>query len=280
MPELPEVETIKRTLERFVKYQTIENIDIYWGKIIQRPDDVEHFRHLLTGETFQRIERKGKFLLFYLTESVLVSHLRMEGKYRVVPRETELNKHTHIVFRLTNGEDLRYEDIRKFGTMHVFPIGQEKVEKPLRKLGPDPFEAAYRFAYVQERLQKTTRWIKAALLDQTIIAGLGNIYVDEVLFLSKVHPERRAHTLTDEEIRNIVHYTKEVLETAVEQGGTTIRSYVDGEGEMGMFQQALYAYGQESKPCKHCGTDIIKLKVAGRGTHICPFCQVLEGEEI
>src|SRR5699024_6399161 len=96
-------------------------------------------------------------------------------------------------------------------------------KKTLRKLGPDPFEAAYRFAYVQERLQKTTRWIKAALLDQTIIAGLGNIYVDEVLFLSKVHPERRAHTLTDEEIRNIVHYTKEVLETAVEQGGTTIR---------------------------------------------------------
>lgn len=280
MPELPEVETIKRTLERFVMHQTIENVDVYWGKIIQQPDDVEHFRQLLIGETFQRMDRKGKFLLFYFTESVLVSHLRMEGKYRVVPSETELSKHTHVVFRLTNGEDLRYEDIRKFGTMHVFPIGQEKVEKPLRKLGPDPFEEAYRFEYVQKRLLKTTRWIKAALLDQTIIAGLGNIYVDEVLFLSKVHPERRAHTLTDEEISNIVYYTKEVLRTAVEQGGTTIRSYVDGEGEMGMFQQALYAYGQENKPCKHCGTDIIKLKVAGRGTHICPGCQVLEGEEI
>src|SRR5699024_2429047 len=167
----------------------------------------------------------------------------------------------HIVFRMTNGEGLRYEDIRKFGTGHVFRIGQEKVEKPLRKLGRDPFEAAYRFAYVQERLQKTTKLIKAAWLDQTIIAGLVKIYVDEVLFLTKVHPERRAHTLTDEEIRNIVHYTQEVLDTAVEQGGTTIRSYVDGEGAMGMFQQALYAYGQESQPCKHCGTDIIKLKV-------------------
>lgn len=280
MPELPEVETIKRTLERFIVNKTIEDVAVFWGKIIQRPDDVEHFRQILIGETFQKVERKGKFLLFYLTNHVLVSHLRMEGKYQVVPGEQEKNKHTHVVFRLTSCEELRYEDVRKFGTMHVFPIGQEQNETPLRQLGPDPFEAAYRFEYVQERLQKTTRWVKAALLDQTIIAGLGNIYLDEVLFLSKVHPARRAHTLTDEEIKRIVFYTKEVLQRAVEQGGTTIRSYVNGAGEMGMFQQDLYAYGQENTPCKLCGTEIIKLKVAGRGTHICPQCQVLEGEKV
>jgi len=120
---------------------------------------------------------------------------------------------------------------------------------------------------------RTTRRIKAALLDQTIIAGLGNIYVDEVLFLSQIHPEKRANKLTEKELQAIYDNTYAVLSKAVEQGGTTIRSYVNGEGEMGMFQQELFVYGQDTKPCKHCASEIIKLKIAGRGTHICPTCQ-------
>src|SRR5699024_12869510 len=115
--------------------------------------------------------------------------------------------------------------------------------------------------------------LKAALLDQTIIAGLGNIYVDETLFLAQVHPEKRANTLSKQEAKCIYQYTEKVLSEAVEQGGTTIRSYVNGEGEMGMFQQKLYVYGQEETACRHCGDIIVKLKVAGRGTHICPSCQ-------
>lgn len=273
MPELPEVETIRKTLAKFVLGKEIKDIDVLWPKIIKQPDDIEQFRHLLIRQTFQRIDRKGKFLLFYMDDVVMVSHLRMEGKYRVVEKEIPVDKHTHVIFHLTNEQDLRYNDVRKFGTMHVFPIGKELIGKPLKQLGPDPFEENYSFDYVYEKLQRTSRNIKAALLDQTIIAGLGNIYVDETLFLAQVHPEKRANTLSKQEAKRIYQYTEKVLSEAVEQGGTTIRSYVNGEGEMGMFQQKLYVYGQEETACRYCGEIIVKLKVAGRGTHICPSCQ-------
>lgn len=275
MPELPEVETIRKTLERFVLEKQIQDITIHWPKIIKHPDDIEHFKQLLIGQTFQSIERRGKFLLFYLDDLVLVSHLRMEGKYRVVDEKEPITKHTHVIFHFTDGLELRYDDVRKFGTMHVFSIGRELQEKPLLQLGPDPFETAYTFDYLYDKLQGTTRVIKAALLDQTIIAGLGNIYVDETLFLAQVHPERRANTLTKEEVKRIYEQASIVLSKAVAQGGTTIRSYVDGEGEMGMFQQQLFVYGQEEKACQHCGDTIEKMKTAGRGTHICPSCQRL-----
>lgn len=273
MPELPEVETIRGTLERLVLHKTIDDITIHWPKIIKYPEDTDEFRLLLLGETIQKISRRGKFLLFYLTNYVLVSHLRMEGKYRVVQSSEEVDKHTHVIFHFTDGTDMRYNDVRKFGTMHVFPIGEETLGKPLNQLGPDPFEQNYTVDYLQKKLAKTSRMIKAVLLDQTIVAGLGNIYVDEVLFLSNIHPEARANTLTKQQIKLIWKNAHLVLKKAVEQGGTTIRSYVDGAGEMGMFQQQLYAYGQEGQPCQHCGTEIEKLKVAGRGTHICPTCQ-------
>lgn len=273
MPELPEVETIRKTLEKFVINKKITDITVNWAKIIKLPDDIEHFKSLLIGETIREIDRKGKFLLFYLDNYVLVSHLRMEGKYRVVSSEEPIDKHTHVIFHFSDGREMRYNDVRKFGTMHVFQIGTEFATKPLDHLAPDPFQETYSVEYVAERLKKTSRVIKAALLDQTIIAGLGNIYVDEVLFLSKIHPEKRSNTLTNKEIKTISDHAFIVLEKAVAQGGTTIRSYVDGAGEMGMFQQSLYVYGQETKDCQHCGREIEKLKVAGRGTHICPTCQ-------
>lgn len=274
MPELPEVETIRRTLETLVINKKIKDIIVKWPKIIKQPDDIDHFTTLLVGETIQSIDRKGKFLLFYLDEHVLVSHLRMEGKYRVLASSEAIDKHTHVIFKFTDGSEMRYNDVRKFGTMHVFPIGTEFDAKPLDHLGPDPFQENYTVDYLATRLKKTGRVIKAALLDQTIIAGLGNIYVDEVLFLANIHPETRANTLNDKQIETISKHAYEVLEKAVAQGGTTIRSYVDGQGEMGMFQQQLYVYGQETKGCQHCGTEVEKLKVAGRGTHICPMCQL------
>lgn len=275
MPELPEVETIRRTLEKLVLNKEIEDVTIYWPKIVKQPDDPEHFRMLLSGESIERIGRRGKFLLFYLNHYVLISHLRMEGKYRVVPKSKEKDKHTHVIFHFTDGTELRYNDVRKFGTMHVYKIGEEMTKAPLKSVGPDPFEEAYTFDYVKEKLKRTTRMIKAALLDQTIISGLGNIYVDEVLFLSKIHPEKRAHLLSEDEVKRIYENVRIVLEEAVRLGGTTIRSYLNGLGEMGMFQQRLYAYGQTGKPCQHCQTEIVKIKVAGRGTHICPTCQTL-----
>lgn len=273
MPELPEVETIINTLKRFILNKTIDKVDVYWPNIIKEPDDARHFKLLLKGQTIRELSRKGKFLLFYLDDYVMISHLRMEGKYSVHSSVEPVKKHTHVIFTFTNGEELRYNDVRKFGTMHVYPKGQEFINKPLSQLGPDPFDETFTFDYFYEKLKKTDRFIKAALLDQTIVTGLGNIYVDETLFKAGVHPLKRASVLTKKEIHAIQEQAIATLEEAIKAGGTTIRSYVNSQGDMGMFQQELYVYGQESKACKKCGTEITKMKVAGRGTHICPKCQ-------
>ncbi|WHX27718.1 DNA-formamidopyrimidine glycosylase [Virgibacillus halodenitrificans] len=273
MPELPEVETIRKTLKNLVLNKKIEKVKVYWPKIIKQPDDVEEFKHILSGQTIRDIKRKGKFLLFQLDDYYLVSHLRMEGKYSVNKPIEPVKKHTHIVFYFEDGDELRYNDVRKFGTMHVYPIGEELNEKPLNQLGPDPFEDAFTFDYFYFKLKKTDRTIKAALLDQSILAGLGNIYVDETLFKAGIHPLKRSSKLTKKEIKAIQEAAIYTLAGAVKLGGTTIRSYVNGQGQMGMFQQELFVYGQENKPCKTCGKPIVKMKVGGRGTHICPTCQ-------
>ncbi|MBP1968866.1 formamidopyrimidine-DNA glycosylase [Virgibacillus natechei] len=273
MPELPEVETIKETLNQLIRNKTVKEVAVYWPNIIKEPDDAEHFKMLLAGQTIQDITRKGKFLLFQLDDYVLVSHLRMEGKYSVHNVADPLKKHTHVTFTFTDDEELRYNDVRKFGTMHLHKKGDEMRNKPLNKLGPDPFDQAFTFDYFSERLKKTDRVIKSALLDQSIVAGLGNIYVDETLYKSNIHPLNQSSKLTPKEIKAIQDQTIETLAEAVEKGGTTIRSYVDVQGDMGMFQQELFVYGQENQACKKCGSMIIKMKVGGRGTHVCNTCQ-------
>lgn len=277
MPELPEVETIKNTLKEFVIDKEIKEVQVYWPNIIKEPDDADHFKMLLAGQAIKNITRKGKFLLFQLDDYVLVSHLRMEGKYSVEQSVEPIKKHTHVIFIFKDGEQLRYNDVRKFGTMHVYHKGMELLEKPLNQLGPDPFDKIFTFEYFYEKLKKTQRVIKSALLDQTIVAGLGNIYVDETLFKANVHPLTRSNKLTKKEIKAIQSAAIQTLTQAVKQGGTTIRSYVNGQGEMGMFQQELFVYGQENEACKKCGNPIIKLKVAGRGTHVCSLCQKVKG---
>ncbi|RKQ29912.1 DNA-formamidopyrimidine glycosylase [Oceanobacillus halophilus] len=276
MPELPEVETIRKTLIPLVTNKVIEEVQVFWPKMIKVPDDTERFKLMLKGQTIREMGRRGKFLLFYLDEYVLVSHLRMEGKYRVEEASEPVNKHTHVIFSFTNGEELRYNDVRKFGTMHLYPKGEEFQNKPLNQLGPEPFDEAFTFDYLYQKLKKTERSIKATLLDQTIVTGLGNIYVDEALYHAGVHPINKANKLTKKQVERIRLQAIQTLQDAVKQGGTTIRSYVNGQGEMGMFQQELFVYGQENKLCKHCGTPITKIKVAGRGTHVCPSCQKLK----
>lgn len=273
MPELPEVETIRLTLKQFVIGKTINHITIYWPNIIKYPDDTEMFKQMLKGQTFRDIRRKGKFLLFYLDDVVLVSHLRMEGKYSVESNEEPLKKHTHVIFSFTDGTELRYNDVRKFGTMHVYAKGYEWMDKPLSALGPDGLDETFTYTFLYEKLQKTTRSIKTCLLDQSIVAGLGNIYVDETLFKASVYPLKRADELTTKEVQAIRDAAVNTLREAVELGGTTIRSYTNSQGEMGMFQQTLYVYGKEDEPCQICGTPIVKMKIGGRGSHICPQCQ-------
>jgi formamidopyrimidine-DNA glycosylase len=273
MPELPEVETVRRTLLQLVKNKTIADVDVGWPKMIKEPDDVERFVQLLKGQTIEDIGRRGKFLLFVLNDYVLVSHLRMEGRYGLYQPTDEKTKHTHVVFSFTDGSELRYADVRKFGTMHLFAKGAEHVAMPLAQLGVEPFSEQFTVELLEQAYAKTTRAIKTALLDQKTVVGLGNIYVDEALFRSGIHPERTASSLSKEEYQNLHKEIKRTLKEAIEAGGSSIKSYVNGQGEIGMFQQQLHVYGRKQQPCHHCDTAIEKTVVGGRGTHYCPNCQ-------
>jgi formamidopyrimidine-DNA glycosylase len=273
MPELPEVETVRRTLVDLVCGKKISKVIVSWDNIIKHPKEVAEFQLLLQGQTIKDVKRRGKFLLFILDEFVLVSHLRMEGKFRVFNADEEVAKHTHVCFTFTDDTELRYQDVRKFGTMHLFRKGEELKQPPLAKLGPEPLSDELTPEYLKEKLRKTNRKIKIALLDQEILVGLGNIYVDEVLFKAGIYPEIPASSLTDKEINKLVSCIIETLQEAVDLGGSTIRSYVNSQGKIGTFQETIKVYGRKGLPCVNCGHEIEKIVVGGRGTSYCPICQ-------
>ncbi|PLR77774.1 DNA-formamidopyrimidine glycosylase [Bacillus sp. V3-13] len=273
MPELPEVETVRRTLTNLVLQKEIEHVTVFWPKIIKLPDEAAQFADALKGQRIIEIGRRGKFLIFYTNDYALVSHLRMEGRYALFNKADVVDKHTHAIFHFTDGTELRYRDVRKFGTMHLFKKGEEFLSPPLLQLGPEPFDEAFTLELLRGKLTKTNRKIKTALLDQSIVVGLGNIYVDEALFRAGIHPERLAASLSNEELETLYKEIIATLTEAVEKGGSTVRSYVNSQGEMGMFQLELFVYGRKNEPCKHCGLPLEKIVVGGRGTHYCPQCQ-------
>ncbi|MCZ8518320.1 MULTISPECIES: DNA-formamidopyrimidine glycosylase [Paenibacillus] len=276
MPELPEVETVRRTLNVLVAGKTIEKVSVHLGRIIQHPDDIEAFKALLEGETIQTVERRGKFLRIHTGRFTLVSHLRMEGRYGVYEADEPMELHTHVVFHFTDGTELRYKDVRQFGTMHVYERGQDLMEKPLKKLGLEPLDEAFTLEAFRSRIAGRKTKIKPLLLNQEYIVGIGNIYVDESLFLAGIHPERESDTLTKAETARLHEAIIRTLQDAVEAGGSSIKSFVNGQGEMGMFQHSFRVYGRKNEPCPVCGHPIEKTVVGGRGTHFCPKCQPLK----
>jgi formamidopyrimidine-DNA glycosylase len=278
MPELPEVETVRKTLNQLVAGKTIDSVEVRLPRIIQKPDDIQMFEALLQGQTIHSVERRGKFLRFILDDYVLVSHLRMEGRYGVYSTGEPLELHTHVLFHFKDGTDLRYKDVRQFGTMHLFPKGEDLVQPPLHKLGLEPLDESFMFDAFYERIAKRTTKIKPLLLNQEYIVGIGNIYVDESLFLAGIHPEREANTLSRKEMKLLHKAIVQTLSDSVEAGGSSIKSYVNGQGEIGLFQHQLKIYGRKSEPCYKCGNAIIKTVVGGRGTHICLKCQPLKNK--
>lgn len=236
MPELPEVETVKRTLKTLVVGKTIKDIQVMWPKMIKRPDDVQEFIQRLIGQTIIDIDRRAKFLKIIFEDYVVVSHLRMEGRYGLHSAEDSIDKHTHVVFRFNDCTELRYCDVRKFGTMHLFVRGEEDTLLPLVQLGIEPFDEQFSTEKLAEILHASNRKVKVTLLDQTKLVGLGNIYVDEALYRSNIHPETIGKELTHPEITVLHHEIVSTLKEAIEKGGSSIKSYVNGQGEMGMFQ--------------------------------------------
>ena len=271
MPELPEVETVRRGLEKLILGKTITTIDIRYPKMIKT--DLDQFQKELPGQVIQTMGRRGKYLLFYLSDKVLISHLRMEGKYFYYPDQVPERKHAHVLIHFEDGGTLVYEDVRKFGTLELLAPDLLESYFISKKLGPEPTEKDFDLLTFEKALKKSKKPIKTHLLDQTLVVGLGNIYVDEVLWRAKVHPARISQILTAQEARKVHDETINVLGQAVDKGGSTIRSYTNAFGENGTMQELHQVYDKTGLACSRCGTIIEKIQLGGRGTHFCPRCQ-------
>ena len=271
MPELPEVETVRRGLEKLILGKKISNINIRYPKMIKT--DLPEFQKEMPGQVIQSMGRRGKYLLFYLSDKVLISHLRMEGKYFYYPDQVPERKHAHILIHFEDGGTLVYEDVRKFGTMELLAPELLEAYFVSKKLGPEPTEQDFDLEIFRGALKKSKKPIKSHLLDQTLVTGLGNIYVDEVLWRAKVHPSRTSNSLSTQEARKVHDEIIKVLGEAVEKGGSTIRTYTNAFGEDGTMQEFHQVYDKTGQACSRCGAIIEKIQLGGRGTHFCPKCQ-------
>ena len=273
MPELPEVETVVRILNGFVPNKTIKDIRIFHEKSVLTPAST--FKASLIGETFLPCTRIGKFIVFHLThDKVVISHLRMEGKYFEGEAGQKPEKHDTLIYDFTDGTSLRFNDVRKFGIVELKSESDYKTTLPISKLGKEPWDLEAKDLH--KAFKRISGPVKSALLDQTIILGLGNIYADEVLFASKINPKTPAKTLSIPECGRLLEESRRILMEAIKQGGSTIRSYHPKEGMSGNMQNELHAYGHEGMKCDRCGMIMRKISIGGRGTTYCPKCQPLK----
>ncbi|WP_119317885.1 DNA-formamidopyrimidine glycosylase [Companilactobacillus formosensis] len=275
MPEMPEVETVRRGLISQVKGKKITHVEIRYPKLIT--GNVDQFIEFVTGATITDVGRRAKFLLIHLDNGyTIISHLRMEGRYKISNDPRAIDKHSHAIFTLDNGQKMIYNDVRKFGRMQLWNTDDLSNNKSIQKLGPEPLSKDFTFENLKPRIIRHRKDVKTVLLDQSVMSGLGNIYVDEVLWKVKIHPETPANHLTDEDIQRIIEASNEEMRQAIQAGGSTVRSYIDANGHKGNMQNSLKVYGKEGTPCPRCGTKIEKIKVGGRGTHFCPKCQIIK----
>lgn len=274
MPELPEVETVRRTLEHQLGHPTIEDVQVFWPRILDNTTPAE-FRRLMRQQRIEDYQRIGKYLIFVLQDVVLVSHLRMEGKYFVQhPDEPYDPKHTHAILRFCDGRELRYHDTRKFGRFYVYPRSADlSLQKAFAHCGYDVFDERVTGEYLYQKLHPRKIVLKQALLDQSVMAGVGNIYADEICFALRMHPETKIWHLRKKDFEQLLFETRRILTGAINAGGTTIRSYTSSLGVDGRFQLKLKVHAKEGQECPICKTLIKKKVVATRGTCYCPTCQ-------
>ena len=272
MPELPEVETVRRALVLKLKNKKIKDLTVLHANVFEG-QDIEFVKENIKNQTINDILRRGKWLEFVLDDYYLLSHLRMEGKYVYREINSDIEKHQLVLFNIDDEFSLRYRDVRKFGKMHL--VKKDEIDKsPLSKLGLEPWDKELTVSYLKDKYKNKRLPIKTVLLDQSIIVGIGNIYADEILFLSKINPHRKAFSLNDKELGRIIKNTKKVLDDAIKQGGTTIRSYTSEEGVSGLFQNNLNVHKKEGEKCPSCGTIIIRDKIGGRSSYWCTKCQI------
>jgi formamidopyrimidine-DNA glycosylase len=270
MPELPEVETVARELRRFLPGQRVREVVCHYPGAIATGADA--FRQALRGRTFSGVGRHGKYLFLSLSgERVVALHLRMAGQLLLLPRRQPLDGHCHLEILLAGADrKLVFRDVRKFGRLELLSCSREDFIRD-RRLGPDAL--GIRAERLYDGLRRTRRCLKAALLDQRLLAGLGNIYTDEVLFRERLSPLARSDSLGLRRVQSLALAIRTVLRAALARHGTSISDYVDPGGRRGGYQFVLQAYGREGEACPRCGTAIARSGVAGRGTWTCPRCQ-------
>jgi formamidopyrimidine-DNA glycosylase len=273
VPELPEVESVRRQLAPLLEGRRFERVEV-WDPRLTRPEDPAAVARSLEGERVAEVGRRGKYLIVrFESGRALLIHLRMTGSLRVARGGTPADDpYTRAVVRLDDGSDVAYRDIRRFGTWAVLERGEEDAYLASR-LGAEPLGRRFTGAQLGARLAKRRAPVKSAILDQRTLAGVGNIYADEALWYARVHPLREAGSLDEGEVAALHRGIRRALERGIERQGSTLRDYRLPDGESGKMQHEFKVYGREGEPCDRCGTPIEKIRVGGRGTWYCPSCQ-------
>jgi formamidopyrimidine-DNA glycosylase len=290
MPELPEVETIRIGLAELLPGRFIKDVDFDWPKSF--PNSSQDVQQFLIGAQVLHVRRRAKVLLVDLsTQYSLVIHLKMTGQLVFVGEHERFgaghpnnsligelpDKSTRVTLRFKDDSQLFFNDQRKFGWMRLIPTVEIMNLDFFKKIGPEPLSADFTWQVFKQRLQRRPRSsIKAVLLDQSVLAGVGNIYADESLWGAKIHPEVAVGNLTSAQIKTLYNELLFVLKLSIEKGGSSNKNYVNAEGKKGSYMSFARVFRREGQLCPRCGTTIIKIRVAGRGTHICPHCQVLK----
>ncbi|MDQ3703206.1 MAG: DNA-formamidopyrimidine glycosylase [Chloroflexota bacterium] len=272
MPELPEVETIRADLARSVIGRRITGVEVIWPRSVDRPP-TEALVGLLPGHVVEALDRRGKYLVLRLDGgAALVVHLRMTGRLRWREAGSERDRHVRVILFLDDGHELHFDDQRKFGRLY-FALDEAELLEILAKLGPEPLVEEFTRQGLRTQLLRRRTRLKPLLLDQRFLAGLGNIYVDEALWRAGLHPLRRSDSLSTPDIARLHEGIVAALQQGIANRGTTFSTYQDLAGSAGLNQEQLFVFRREGQPCPRCGTPIQKIRVAGRGTHICPRCQ-------
>ena len=273
MPELPEIETIKSVIEPQIKGLTIENITVNRPEIISHPT-ADVFCKAIAGQNISSMARRGKFLIIHLkNESRIILHLRMTGCLLVTPPDYPMEKHTHIIMQLSNGMELRFSDTRRFGRFWLIQRGEEDTYSGIGKLGLEPLSAECNAEYLQGRFAKRKKTIKECLLDQSVIAGIGNIYSDEILFGARISPNRPASSLTAEEWQRLAAEIPKCLSYFIEKNRITQEDYLQTKGQDYRNTPFLQVYGHGGEPCPVCGEILCRSVIGGRSSVYCPVCQ-------
>lgn len=276
MPELPEVETIRRIIEPQIVGQTVLSVQVNHPQVIAYPDAAS-FEKELAGQAFQAMSRRGKFLTFHFESGDrLVLHLRMTGQLLVTPADFPEEKHTHLVADMSGGSQIRYIDVRRFGRFWFFKVDEEDSVTGQDKLGIEPFSDELTGTYLREKLGTKKRPLKEMLHDQSIVAGISNIYSDEILFTAGIHPEQKCCDLSTRAWNRLARVIPEIIQWGIDSDTMTPDEYLVGKGKEYSNIPDLKVYGREGKPCPRCGKPIKRLVIGGRSSCYCPSCQKMK----